>query len=55
MSIRINDPDIRLPVLAGDITLQPAPFRKLGSVGIERVAHAGDFAVLHAVRKQGRC
>ena len=41
--------DLRFPVLGGDKAPQPAPLRKLGGVGIQRIPHAGDLAVLHAV------
>src|SRR5258707_9203401 len=34
-----------------DTAWQPTPLRKLCSVSIERIAHAGDLAVLHAVRR----
>jgi hypothetical protein len=41
--------DLRLPVLSVDVALDPSPFRQLGREGIQRVTHAGDLAVLHAV------
>jgi hypothetical protein len=41
---------LRLPVLSGDVALQPTSFWQLFRVSVERIAHAGDLAMLHSVR-----